>query len=249
MTSRPNEKGHIMRAPDPDWIAKDCLDIGLYSNRLEEMLAFWQTEIGLAFDHMLPVGGGVRQHRHNFEGAVLKLNHTRDPLAPASDGGLQRLIIAKDDVTDAQDLVDPDGNQIRLISKGEDGIEHWAIEIATDTAESFLAHYENALGLPRDDRHPLAVRCGRSLIIGVERPGIAHASDGDQLQRQGFRYTTIQVFQVDTLHRRALSAGAMEGMAPQTLGKTARISFLNDRHGNWMELSQRASITGSLEPN
>ena len=36
-------------------------------------------------------------------------------------------------------------------------------------------------------------------------------------------------------------------MAPVTLGTTARISMVRDPDGNWIELSQRASITGSLE--
>jgi lactoylglutathione lyase len=34
-----------------------------------------------------------------------------------------------------------------------------------------------------------------------------------------------------------------------TLGSTARISMVRDPDGNWIELSQRASLTGSLEPS
>jgi hypothetical protein len=33
-----------------------------------------------------------------------------------------------------------------------------------------------------------------------------------------------------------------------TLGTTARIAMVKDPAGNWIEISQRASITGSLEP-
>ena len=40
---------------------------------------------------------------------------------------------------------------------------------------------------------------------------------------------------------------APEGTVPAvTLGKTARISFVRDPDGNWIELSQRASLTGPL---
>jgi len=35
---------------------------------------------------------------------------------------------------------------------------------------------------------------------------------------------------------------------PFNMGKTARISFITDPDGNWIELSQRASLTGPL-PN
>lgn len=232
----------------PSWIAKDCLDVGLFTNRLEEMLAFWQAEIGLQFDHMLPVGGGVRQHRHDYENAVLKLNHTRDALEPAVPSGYQRLIIAGDDITSPRDLTDPDGNAVRLVPRGMDGIDHWAIEVATRTRDSFFNHYHSALGLPKDEAMPCAVRCGRSLIIGVEAPDIADATGSDQMQALGFRYTTLQVAKVDSVHAKAVEAGAQEGRSPTTLGKTARISFLKDIYGNWMELSQRASITGSLAP-
>jgi lactoylglutathione lyase len=38
----------------------------------------------------------------------------------------------------------------------------------------------------------------------------------------------------------------MEGYAPVSLGKVARISFVRDPDGNWIELSQRASLTGNL---
>jgi lactoylglutathione lyase len=33
-----------------------------------------------------------------------------------------------------------------------------------------------------------------------------------------------------------------------TLGDTARISMIRDPDGNWIELSQRASIVGSIAP-
>ena len=43
-----------------------------------------------------------------------------------------------------------------------------------------------------------------------------------------------------------LTSGGREGLAPVTLGTTARISMVLDPDGNWIELSQRASIVGGL---
>jgi hypothetical protein len=40
--------------------------------------------------------------------------------------------------------------------------------------------------------------------------------------------------------------GVREGLAPITLGDVARISMILDPDGNWIELSRRASIVGSL---
>ncbi|MDZ7825082.1 MAG: hypothetical protein U5R48_02425 [Gammaproteobacteria bacterium] len=64
----------------------------------------------------------------------------------------------------------------------------------------------------------------------------------------GYRYITLQVDAVDQAHAEALAAGGREGMAPTTLGEVARISFVLEPGGNWIELSQRRSLTGSLEP-
>jgi len=44
-----------------------------------------------------------------------------------------------------------------------------------------------------------------------------------------------------------LARGGREALKPVTFGTTARISMVRDPDGNWIELSQRASITGSLE--
>jgi predicted enzyme related to lactoylglutathione lyase len=232
----------------PAWLAKDCLDVGVFTNRLDEMLAFWQQDVGLPFDHMLPLGGGLRQHRHDHHGSVFKLNHARDPLPPRADGGYLRLIIARDGVTVPIELTDPDGNRVGLVPPGHDGITQWAIEVATPSREAFLAFYHDALGLPVSDTHPCAVACGRSLILGHIDPALAARTGNAEMARIGYRYTTLQVDKVDRVHAQVLAAGGTEGRAPATLGKTARISFVRDGCGNRMELSQRASITGSLEP-
>jgi hypothetical protein len=49
-------------------------------------------------------------------------------------------------------------------------------------------------------------------------------------------------------HTGARYHGGREARAPVTLGTTARVSMARDPDGNWIELSQRASITGSLQP-
>lgn len=236
-----------MTQQTPDWLAKDALDIGIFTNQLEPMLDFYQNTVGLSFDHMLPVGGGVRQHRHDHQGSVFKLNHSRDELAAPTKGGYLRIIIALPNIDAPRHLTDPDGNSVHLVPIGHEGIHQWAIEVATGSEEEFLGFYRDGIGLPVATEHPLAVRVGRSLILGRIDPELAEASEVTEMKRKGIRYTTLQVFKVDKTHSDVLAAGGTEGSAPVTLGETARISFVRDRRGNWMELSQRASITGSLE--
>jgi len=76
-------------------LAKTHIDVGLFTNNLEPMLAFWQHEVGLPFEELLPTGGGNRQHRHAMNGSILKLNHARDPLPDAEPAGYRELLIAR----------------------------------------------------------------------------------------------------------------------------------------------------------
>ena len=231
----------------PTWLAKDCFDVGIFTDSLQPMLGFWQTKVGLEFDHMLPTGGGVRQHRHELDGAVFKLNHSRDTIPPSVAGGFERLVIAKTDCEAENLLADPDGNDVAIVPLGRKGNEHWALEVATQNRDDFFSFYEGCLGLPRCDTNSNAVRCGKSQLVAVERSPAAADMSNIELRGKGFRYITLQVWDVDDVHAAVLSRGGLEGSPPRTLGQTARISFVRDNHGNWIELSQRASIVGSLE--
>ena len=102
--------------------------------------------------------------------------------------------------------------------------------------------YGRVLGLEAtsDGRY----RCGVSLL-SFERDSRADADA--QMRGIGFRYLTIQVFDVVGEHHTILSRGGNEGAAPTRLGDVAYISFVRDPDGNWIEISQRKSITGSLD--
>ena len=65
-------------------------------------------------------------------------------------------------------------------------------------------------------------------------------------QAAGWRYITLQIGDIDAVHDDLRSKGEREGFAPVTLGDVARISMILDPDGNWIELSRRASIVGSL---
>ncbi len=78
------------------------------------MQAFWQQEIGLPFDHMLPLGGGLRQFRHDLLGSVLKINNGRDVQVDTGASGYRELLIAKQGLAEPRALVDPDGNRVTL---------------------------------------------------------------------------------------------------------------------------------------
>jgi len=226
-------------------LAKPHIDIGLFTNQLDAMCAFWQQEVGLRFDHMLPLGGGVRQHRHELLGSVLKINHARDPLPGNGPSGYRELLIARDGLDAPRELVDPDGNRVRLVPPGSFGVSRIGLRLGVRDAAAHARFYRDAMGLAPLPGHDDAFLCGDSVLLLEHDPA---APSEATLEGAGYRYITVQVFKTDEAHQAVLAGGGREGRAPVTLGSTARISFVRDPDGNWIEISQRASITGSLEP-
>ncbi|MCS3447589.1 MULTISPECIES: VOC family protein [Bradyrhizobium] len=88
-----------------------------------------------------------------------------------------------------------------------------------------------------------AFRLGDSLILLKE---YAAATVDPVRQARGWRYITLQVADIDAVHDKLRAKGVREGLAPVTLGEVARISMILAPDGNWIELSRRASIVGSL---
>jgi catechol 2,3-dioxygenase-like lactoylglutathione lyase family enzyme len=207
------------------------------------MLAFWQEEVGLAFENLLPIGQGLRQHRHGMNGSVFKLNHSRDPLDAAPIAGYRELLIARAGLAKRREMVDPDGNRVVLVPPGEQQVEGIGLHLHVCDEAAFHEFYGRALGLERVAS--AAYRCGDS-ILSFERDPAATADP--RFAARGYRYFTIQIRDVDAEHRTVLQRGGREGRPPVTLGTVARVSFVRDPDGNWIELSQRASLTGPLPP-
>jgi len=77
-------------------LAKNHIDIGVRTNNKDAMLEFWTKTVGLPFEEMLKLGGGVHQHRLTLNGSVFKLNHARDTVPDTAPTGYHRLYIATD---------------------------------------------------------------------------------------------------------------------------------------------------------
>jgi len=222
-------------------LAKPRIDIGLATNDLVPMLAFWQGEVGAPLDHVLPIRKGQDQHRHDVAGSVLKINHHTAPLPANPPSGYRELVIAREGLTATRSLADPEGNRVSLVPPGQDGVTQIGVRIGVRDLDAHRRFYGEALGLPEE--RPAAFRAGESLVLLEHDPA---APADAQMQGPGWRYITFQVFKVDDEHAAVLAKGGREALAPLTLGTTARISMVRDPDGNWIELSQRASIVGSL---
>jgi catechol 2,3-dioxygenase-like lactoylglutathione lyase family enzyme len=226
-------------------LAKPHLDIGLYVRETAPALSFWQDEVGAVFDHVLPLGPGLRQHRHDLFGSVLKINNSREPRPDNPPTGYLELLVAQQGLDAPRALADPEGNRVSLVPPGLHGIEKIGVRLGVRDLAAHYWFYSEALGLPElaRDGAGAAFRAGDSVVL-IDQDDAAPSRA--VIDGYGWRYITFQIFKVDEEHAFALAHGAGEGRAPVTLGETARISMIRDPDGNWIELSQRASIVGSL---
>ena len=215
--------------------------VGLHEITPMTLLAFWQQTIGLPLESVLPTGGGNQQHRHEINGSVFKLNHSRTPVPERRDTGYTRVSIAREGLELPRSESDPEGNQVLLLPPGHDDVVGIGIHLRVSDAERFDDFFARALAL--EAIGPQRYRCGDS-VISFEQA--ADVEPNRSLAGRGYRYLTVQVFDCDAEHRGILERGGREGRAPVTLGDVARISFVRDPDGNWIEISQRASLTGAL---
>jgi catechol 2,3-dioxygenase-like lactoylglutathione lyase family enzyme len=225
-------------------LAKNVIDVGLSTNNLEPMLRFWQQEVGLRFDHVLPVRRGQKQYRHDARGSVIKLNHHAEALPEAAPSGYRELIIAREGLQKPRRMVDPDGNRVQLVPPEHEGVTQIAVAMGVRSISEHRRFYADILGFAEQSwSGGPAFRLGDSLVLLEED----RAATVDPVrQARGWRYITLQIADIDAVHDDLRSKGVREGLTPISLGDVARISMILDPDGNWIELSRRASIVGGL---
>jgi len=226
-------------------LVKPRFDVGLAVGDLDAALAFWQGEIGLKLDHVLPVGPGFNQHRHDLLGSVLKINHAAGGMPERPPSGYRELLIAREGLTAPRALRDPEGNRVALVPPGHGGVTRIGMVLGVRDVTAHRRFYGEALELPNAGSDANAFLLGDS-VLRIEAD--AAAPSDAVLEGRGYRYLTAQVASCDGATAEILARGGRPGREAVTLGEVARFSFVRDPDGNWIEISQRKSLTGSLAP-
>jgi len=224
-------------------LAKAHIDVGLFTNKRQEQLDFWQKTVGLEYDHLAKLGGGVHQLRHHVNGSILKVNNARDPLPDLPPAGWRELLIARDGLDAPHRLADPDGNAVQLVPPGRDGVVGIALMLRVRDRAIARGFWVDAMQFEPVDE--ATVRCGDSLLFLHQDRNLLPA--GDDWRGPGYRYITVQVFDCVGEHAGILQRGGREGAPPRVMGDAVRYSFVRDPDGNWIEISQRAQLTGSID--
>ena len=137
--------------------------------------------------------------------------------------------------------MNPDGELITLVPLGFKGIKETAIKVKVNNLKSHADFYENVMGFKRENDRTFQVGNCLLFLDEIEEEEKLFAGHWVNL---GFRYLTLHVMKIDETFSGMVAAGAEVGEEPYAIGDIAKISFLKDPDGNWIEVAQRASLAG-----
>lgn len=220
-------------------LSKPFVDIGLFTNRGDEMCAFYGEVLGLPALDTIEIEPGYVLHRLDAHGSALKLNVLSEPLPPRRTNH-DRFLWPDPTCTDVERLVDPDGNRIERVPVGHLDVDQVGIVSrvpSLDVAEAFAV---GALGAA-----PLGggrYRFGRTVLLFEIDPSPVRSG---ALESLGFTYTTLHVTDTVAVHQHLLASGCAEAIPPTPFGDITTYSFVRDPTGNWIEISRRADLAGA----
>lgn len=218
-------------------LAKQHLDLGLFTHRIEPQRAFWKGTAGLRLDHELELRPGWVQHRFDAHGSVIKVNHWTDELPVLPPTGYVGLSIVHQDRP--WDGLDADGNAVRLVPPGTDGLTRIGITVSTPDPARMMAFYIDAMEFDRVDA--TTARCGDTLLFVREGSG---GNETEDFIGIGYRYLTVQIFDADLAMAGIIARGGRLAREAISFRDVARFGFVKDPDGNWIEISARTSLTG-----
>ena len=221
-------------------LSKPEFDIGFFTNRIDETLAFWRQKFGLEYEEPVFFNDGLVQHRHALENSVVKINGAEGGVNESAPGGYGALYIARQDIDKQTSLTDPNGQLIHLVPTGTHGITHLGFEMLAADIETEKTFLLNAMGFQEEPTGWL--RAGNCQIKLKEDPKRPYA---DHWVNAGFRYFTFHVMNVDRAFADILAKGGECGEQPYAIGDIAKISFVRSPAGNWIEVAQRRELAGA----
>ena len=221
-------------------LAKNHLDIGLFTNDIDSHHNFWSKTVGLKLDHELKFNKDITQHRYDAHGSVIKVNHHAKLFQNEPASGYKHLKIASANLPN-QLLKHPGGDFVSLVTPGTDGIVGIGIEISTANPKNMVGFYTEVMGFDLVATNTL--QCGDTILFVTK----GHAGyKTDSFVGPNFRYLTVQVYDADLECAAIKEKGGLITQNPRTIGKIARYGFVTDPDGNWIEISARASLTGII---
>jgi len=220
-------------------LAKSLFDVALNTVDAAAHRAFWQGEINLPFNERLTIGKNAYQDRYDMGDAVLKVC-SYPSIPPATLSGYRELIIARRGASWCE-YITPDGGRVSLVEPGMFGVDRIGLRMVVRDRCAHQRFFERALGFGVDVSGDVLIGEGRLLL---EERSDAPSDAG--IVGTGWRCLTIQIYDLAAVHDKASMNGARVAVQPSRFGDIALYSMIRDPDGNWIELSQRALLTGPL---
>lgn len=219
-------------------LSKPCIDVGYFTNNGAALNAFYSNEIALPSGAKLALEQGYDLYRFDVGGSALKVNDLAAPI-PRAIVNYARVAIPSRNVETRRELRDPDGNPVDLVPIGHDGITQLGISWVLPSEAVIRDFAEKTLGA--EHIGGLNYRFGNTTILFEEDP---QARRANALEAQGLSYVTLHVADLPTAHRHLIGNGCTQAIPPTPFRDITAYSFVRDPLGGWIEVSQRADLTG-----
>lgn len=223
---------------EPLSLSKPFVDVGYFTTQGDRLVAFYADTAGLKRGDTLAIEPGYDLFRFDACGSALKVNSVSGALCGRRTN-LGRVTIAAPGISEARELRDPDGNELLLVPPGEQGIDQVGIDWTLPSDDAVHRFAQGGLGAERLAR--LTYRLGKTVLQFRIDP---RAERTGPLEALGFTYTTLHVMDVVSTHGRLIAHGCIEAIPPTAFRGVTAYSFVRDPAGNWIEISQRADLTG-----
>jgi catechol 2,3-dioxygenase-like lactoylglutathione lyase family enzyme len=225
-------------------LARPGLDFGLPTDHGEEMLAFYEKNVGLTQIANDLIMAGQREVFYQLPGSWLKINTSDHVLRPATTG-YRRLYVADPSVTESHELIDPDGLPVTLVPPGFRGIDEVGLAMTVNDVTAHTRFFIDGCD---------ATRVGDGLLVGNTLIFLEQAAEPivpTPIIRRGFTMLTFVVTGLQGVHDHLLAHGGGHGMRisddPGQPGR-CHFSFVRDPDGNWIELCEFAAPDRPLAP-
>lgn len=221
-------------------LSKPFIDIGLFTNAGDAMRAFYGEELGLPLIDAVPIEPGYLLHRYNANGSALKINVLDAPL-PVRSTHYVRMLWPEPGLLRPRQQQDPDGNTVERVPHGHLDVTQVGIVYRVPSLAVAAQFAERALGAEKlgEGRY----RFGASVLLFEV---VSTPERAGPLEALGFTYTTLHVMDVLGTHAHLVANGCAEAIPPTPFHGITTYSFARDPVGNWIEISQRADLAGSM---
>ena len=221
-------------------LSKSEFDMGFFTNRVEETLAFWREEIGLSHEPPVHFNDGLVQYRHHLGNSIIKINGADGGVRENANGGYGDLFISADlvnpNVASCGKKTDPNGQVIHFVQNASHKL---CLEIPVADIDDERKFLLNALGCIEEPTGRFTL--GNCAVVLKHAP---QSKLADHWVNAGFRYFTVHVMKVDEAYEKIIDNGGAEGEKPYAIGDIAKISFVRSPAGQWIEVAQRRELAG-----